>query len=57
MACSRKLRRRGTEDTCCCCSSQFMAGNVICASKDGTSVEELSFPSLVLYFSNWKNGN
>lgn len=35
----------------------YKAGNVICTSKDGTSVEESCFPSLVLYFSNWKNGN
>lgn len=34
-----------------------MAGNVICASKDGTGVKEPCFPSLVLFFSDGKNGN
>lgn len=48
----------GSEDTHAATAvPHCMAGNVICASKDGMSVEEPSFPSLVHYFSNWKNGN
>lgn len=58
MACFRKSRRRGSEDTRAAAAvPRCVAGNVVCASKGGTSVKEPCFPSLVLYFSSWKNGN
>lgn len=58
MACFRKSRRRGSEDTRAAAAvPRCVAGNVICASKGGTSVEEPCFPSLVFCFSSWKNGN
>lgn len=57
MACSTKLKR-GSEDTRAAAAIPHrVAKNVICASKNGRSMEELCFPSLVLYFSDWKNGN